>query len=289
MRLPARVTALASIVAVACAQLLAQGPPASFEAVSIKPQTGQPPLVGGPSSPDRFEDPDTDLLFLIRYAYDLFEYQVVGGPGWVRSKRWQVSAKASAPARGPAMRALVRRMLEDRFALKTHMDMRELPIYNLVLARTDGQLGPKIKRSTIDCMPFLTGQRPMAESPREPESGMPACSVGGSLSKDGLLTPRLNGQPLSGLVRNLEASLQRRVVDRTGLQGNFDISLGYVDDNLLAQSSLRAAAPASSEGPSLMTALQEQLGMRLESARGPVEVLVIDSVSEPAAVLLGVG
>ena len=282
MRHRARVCAVACLVASVTAQSVAQSPtPASFEAVSIKPQTGDTALPGGPSSPDRFEDPDTDLLFLVRYAYELFEYQIVGGPGWVRSKRWQISAKAPGPAQGPAMRALVRQMLVDRFALKAHTETRQLPVYNLVLARGDQQLGPNIKPSTMDCMPFLTGQRPMSESPREKESGMAACSVGGSLSKEGLLTPRLNGQPLAGLVRNLEASLQRRVVDRTGLHGNFDITLGYVDDNLLAQSSLRAAAPASSEGPSLMTALQEQLGMKLESARGPVEVLVIDSVKEP--------
>ena len=281
MRLIAYISAVASIVAITGAQLLAQGPPTAFEAVSIKPLTGDAPLVSGPSSPDRFEDPDTDLTFLIRYAHDLFEYQVVGGPGWVRSKRWQISAKAPAPARGPAMRALVRQMLVDRFALKAHTETRELPVYNLVMARGDRQLGPGIKPSIVDCMPFLTGQRPMSESPREKESGMAACSVGGSISKEGLLTPRLNGQPLSSLVRNLEASLQRRVVDRTGLKGNYDITFGYVDDNLLAQSSLRAAAPAASEGPSLMTALQEQLGMKLESARGPVEVLVIDSVREP--------
>ena len=282
MRRIACVCALACLAANVAAQSVAQSPaPASFDAVSIKPQTGEAPLVSGPSSPDRFADPDTDLLFLIRYAHDLFEYQVVGGPGWVRSKRWQISAKAPAPAHGPAMRALVRRMLEDRFALKTHVETRELPVYNLVLARGDRQLGPNIQPSSVDCMPFLTGQRPMSESPREKESGMPACSVGGSISKEGLLTPRLNGQPLSSLVRNLEASLQRRVVDKTGLQGNYDITLGYVDDSLLAQSSLRTAAPASSEGPSLMTALQEQLGMKLEPARGAVEVLVIDSASEP--------
>ncbi len=280
MRLCIRICTLAFIVVVAGPLVLAQTTETRFEAVSIKPRVGEAPIPG-PSSPDRFEDSDTDAMFLLQYAYDLFEYQVAGAPGWVRSKRWEISAKASAPARGPAMRTLMQQMLQDRFALKAHFETRQLPVYNLTLAR-EGQLGPNIKRSVFDCMPFLTGQRPMAESPREKESRMPVCSVGGSISVEGLLTPRLNGQPLSGLVENLEASLQRRVVDKTGLKGNFDITFGYVDDNLLAKSSLRAAAPASaSEGPSLMTALREQLGMKLEAARGPVQVLVIDSISEP--------
>ena len=190
-----------------------------------------------------------------------------------------VSARAAAPARGPAMRALVRRMLEDRFALKAHLETRELPTYELIMVRSDKRLGPKIKPATVDCTPFLSGQRPMQESPREPNSGLPLCSVGASMG-GGLLTPRLNGQPLTGLIRNLEASLQRRVVDKTGLQGNYDIELTYVDERLLSQVP-GAERPADSAGASLFTALQEQLGMKLESARGPVEVLVIDSVSEP--------
>ena len=90
-----------------------------------------------------------------------------------------------------------------------------------------------------------------------------------------MITPRLNGQPLSNLIRTLEATLQRRVVDKTALQGNYDIELTYVDERFQRQ-----GADASA-GPALFTALQEQLGMKLQAARGPVEVLVIDSVSEP--------
>ena len=90
-----------------------------------------------------------------------------------------------------------------------------------------------------------------------------------------MITPRLNGQPLSGLIRTLEATLQRRVVDKTGLQGNYDIELTYLDERFQRQ-----GADASG-GPALFTALQEQLGLKLESARGPVQILVIDSASEP--------
>ena len=94
------------------------------------------------------------------------------------------------------MRPLVRRMLEDRFALKAHMETRELPIDELVLARSDGRLGAKIKPAAVDCAPFLNGARPMQESPRDAD-GLPLCSSGGLLSPNSLVTPRLNGQPLA--------------------------------------------------------------------------------------------
>lgn len=282
MQLAARLCTCACLGVLATTHIVAQdAPPTAFEVVSIKPRVGEPPRGVGSASPDRYENPDTTAMFLIRYAYDLFQYQVVGGPDWIDATRWEVSAKAPAPVPRAAMRQLVRRMLEERFALKAHTEMRELPIYNLVLTRSDARLGPNITPASVDCTPFLTGQRPMQESPRDPQDGFPLCSSGASFSSSGLLTPRLNGQPLAGgLIRTLEAALQRRVVDKTGLTGNYDIEMTYVDENLLARAaSLGGGQPG--DGPSLFTALQEQLGMKLESARGPVEVLVVDSVSEP--------
>lgn len=254
----------------------AQAPPQMFEVASIKPVVGEPPLGGGSDAPDRYDDPDTTLHFLIRVAYDLFDYQVVGGPDWIDARRWAVSAKAPAPMSRAAMRPLMRKLLEDRFALKAHLETRDMPVYELVMARSDRRLGPKIKPAAVDCTPFLSGQRPMAESPRQPGVPVEVCSVGASIAPGGVLTPRLNGQPLSGLIEQLEASLQRRVIDKTGLTGLYDIALSYVDDRF-------AAGVSAADGPALFTALQEQLGMKLESARGPVEVLVVDSAMEPVA------
>jgi uncharacterized protein (TIGR03435 family) len=195
----------------------------------------------------------------------------------MRSKRWDVSAKAAALAPDDA-RELVRRLVEDRFALKAHTETREMPIYNLVLARSDRTLGPRIKPATVDCTPFLTGKRPMQESPRDPDNRFGLCSVGGAFTPAGLLTPRLNGRPLTGLIQHLEEAMELRVIDRTGLKGNYDIELSYLDESL-ADPSLPAAQAL--RGPSLFAALQEQLGMKLEAGRGPVEVLVVDSASAP--------
>ena len=288
MRLPSWYLALALVIATA--PLFAQAPqaPQAFDVVSIKPRIAVLPLrvdiptaaqvlTGAP--PDRFDRPDTSLLSLITEAYDRFPFEVVNGPDWMRSKSWEVSARTSAPVSRAAMRELVKRMLEDRFALKAHVETREQPVYRLTMARSDGRLGPKIKEAAMDCQPFLTGARPMAESPKD-SAGFPSCSEGvrrepADLSiANGILTPRLNGRPLSGLVRRLEGMLRRRVIDDTGLKGLYDIELSY-PQNAVVQ------VPGTDDPPSLFTLIQDQLGMRLAGARGPAEVLVIDSAQEP--------
>ena len=277
MRLLARVCALACLVAIAAVGLVAQSAaPAISAVVSVTPSDTTRVRRDAPVT-DRFDWFDVTLAMLIRDAYGLFDSQVIGGPDWMRSKRWDVSAKAAALAPNDA-RELVRRLVEDRFALKAHTETREVPIYNLVLARSDRTLGPRIKPATVDCTPFLTGKRPMQESPRDPDNRFGLCSVGGAFTPAGLLTPRLNGRPLTGLIQHLEEAMERRVIDRTGLKGNYDIELSYLDQSL-ADPSLPAAQAL--RGPSLFAALQEQLGMKLEAGRGPVEVLVVDSASAP--------
>jgi uncharacterized protein (TIGR03435 family) len=282
-------TALSALV-IATAHLFAQAPQ-SFDVVSIKPRIAVVPLrVGIPTAaqvlagapPDRFDRPDTSLWSLITEAYERFPFEVVGGPDWMRSKSWEVSARASAPVSRTVMRELVRRMLEDRFALKAHVETRgDQPVFRLTLARSDGRLGPKIKQAAMDCRPFLTGARPMAESPKD-AAGFPSCSEGVRREPadltiaNGVLTPRLNGQPLAGLVRRLEAMFRRHVIDDTGLRGLYDIEFSY-PGNAVQQ----APGTNTDDVPSLSTLLQEQLGMRLVGARGPAEVLVIDSAQEP--------
>ena len=119
MLLALRLCAFACIGVGAAAHLAAQAQaPTAFEVASIKPRVGDAPLVGGGSAPDRYENPDTTLRFMIRVAYDLFDYQVVGGPEWIDSKRWAVSAKATVPVSRVVMRSLLRRLLEDRALLR---------------------------------------------------------------------------------------------------------------------------------------------------------------------------
>jgi uncharacterized protein (TIGR03435 family) len=276
MRRAALVLTLLAAGAAAAAQSPADSSATAFEVASIKSRVGERAIVGGRRSPDRFDRIDITLLNLIIYAFDMRTYQVEGGPDWVSSARFDVSAKAPGPVTPAELRPMVRRLLEERFALETHTETRELPIYELVMARRDGRLGPNIVPALVDCEPFLTGQRPMEESPREEASGLnlPRCASGASFG-GGLITPFLNGQSLAALARYLEPTVGRSVVDKTGVAGLFDIELTYLDERMLLP-----GAPAP-EGPALFTALEEQLGLKLESSRGPVEVLVIDSVSMP--------
>ena len=279
MRFIARLCAFTCIVVFLAAGLVAQGGAPLSPVVSITPSGAAQRVGTDASSSDRFDWLDVTLAMLVRDAYELFDFQVAGGPDWMHTKRWDVSAKAGSLAPDEARR-LVRQLVEGRFALKAHTEMRDLPVYNLVVARADGMLGPKIKRSTVDCTPFLTGQRPMRESPPDPSNRFGLCSAGGSFTPAGLLTPRLNGQPLTGLIQHLEEVVNQRVIDRTGLKGNYDIELSYIDAKLVDRLS-PSASQAPSNQPSLTNALQEQLGLKLESARGAVEVLVVDSASEP--------
>jgi len=274
-------------IAVFLATLAAQSPQ-SFDVVSIKPRNSVVPLrVELPSAaqvlssppPDRFERRDTSLMALIQEAHGRFPFEVVGGPDWIRSKRWEVAAKAAEPMSSTTMRVLVQRMLEDRFALKTHVEPREQSVFRLTVSRSDGRLGPKITEAALDCRPFLAGTRPMAESPKD-AAGFPRCSDGvrrepaDMTIANGMLTPRLNGQPLSGLVRRLEGLLRQRVIDDTRLQGLYDIEFSYPE-------TAGGQRDAGGDGSSLFTLLQEQLGMRLVGGRAAVDVLVIDSAQEP--------
>src|SRR5262245_30482040 len=173
------------IVAFLAAGLVAQSAqPLGPAVVSVRP-SDTVVRVRSDASPDRFDWLDVTLAMLVRDAFELFEFQVVGGPDWLHAKRWDVSAKATALEPDEARR-LVRQLVEGRFALKAHTEMRDLPVYNLVLARADGRLGPRIRRSTVDCTPFLTGQRPMRESPPDPDNRFGLCSVGGSFTSGGL-------------------------------------------------------------------------------------------------------
>jgi uncharacterized protein (TIGR03435 family) len=247
-----------------------------FEVASIKPAAEQPPVGIIPPSPDRFYRANTTLRTLLNYAHDLRDFRIIGGPAWTSSDRWEVSAKAEGAVGAREMRRLVQRLLADRFALKTHPETRELPIYNLVLARGDGRLGSQIKPAAFDCEPFLNGERRTVDAPLDSTTGVSRCAtnigVGG-----GVRRVRYRGVSLSRVGVLLSTVVNRVIVDKTGLSGSYDVELAFQDDTAFIGDGRRRQLDA----PSLLTGLQEQLGLKLEPSRGPVEVLVIDSVSRP--------
>ena len=269
------VAAIAFTVSVA-----AQGPaPAAltFEVASIKPAPTERPVGPGAfprRSPDRLDLPNATVRSLIGDAYGVRESLIFEGPAWIASDRWSVSAKAPRVATPAEMRTMMQRLLEERLALKAHRETRDLPTYHLVLARRDGQLGAQVKPAAVDCEPFRTAQRPIGDAPLKANAAS-ACAMQVRWGT-GVTTRYFPDTTMLQLASSLETNANRVIIDKTGLSGRYDIEVTYEDSTwpLLPGAKRR-------EGPALLTAVQEQMGLKLESSRAPVEVLIIDSIEHP--------
>jgi uncharacterized protein (TIGR03435 family) len=216
--------------------------------------------------------------------------QVVGGPEWIDSERYDVIAKAEGRPTMSQVHAMLRTLLTERFALKTHTETRELPICALVLARVDGKLGEKLQPAGPDCRPISVPNG--APKPPPPPGGgaigpgaLPPDDEGtglrcGALFGPGFVTVR--DMPMSRFARDLTMLARRMVVDRTGLTGRFDIDVEFTPEFRPQPPPGAPEFPVpAGDGPSLFTALQEQLGLKLESTRGPVDMVVIDHAERP--------
>ncbi len=265
-----------SIAFLCCATVVtAQSPPTmpAFEVASVKPNRSDRLVIqiDRPVS-DRFSATNVPLRELIRFAYDLQDTRLIGGPDWTRSERFDIVAKAEQPfpvwtATGPPMPLLLmlRTLLADRFDLVVHQETRDLPIYALVVAREDRKFGPEINPSKLDC-----------------EGGVQEQARCGMRIGPGQMA--MSGTPMSQFANVLANFVGRPVLDRTQLAGAFDFRLSWTPDRV-PQGPVPPGAPAlppiDPNGPSLFAALQEQLGLKLESTRAPLEVLVIDRVERP--------
>ena len=232
------------------------------------------------------------LGVLLRDAYRLQDSQLVGAPDWIFSARYDVTAKAEqefpAPMPGDApfnpVHLMMRSLLEERFKLAVHRETRELPIYALVLSRSDGRLGPELKVSNADCA-AMPAREPSQGPPPPPKPGeRPICGI-----RMGFGEIAGSGFALSAFANAISPTVQRIVVDRTGLSGNYDWYVKWTPERLPQrppgtppdQPFRMNGLEIDPNGPSIFTAVQEQLGLKLEAARGPVEVLVIDHVERP--------
>ena len=279
----------------------------AFEVASIKPSSPNPnsplgmiPMVM-PSANGRFSATNVPLRLLVRMAYGLQDFQIDGGPSWQMSQRFDIVAKAEDGFAGSqqAMLPMVKTLLVERFKLKVHTEMRDMPVSALVVARDDGKLGPRLKPSSSDCSNAQAEQQKLADALAK---GGPGALVG-MLPKPGETRPcmmmpmmgadgfgmRADGQPLSVMVQLLTQATGRIVKDKTGLTGLYDWEIKF-DPQVLMQiaSQVGVNLPAGvnlppSDNPSLLTALREELGLKLDSERGQVEVLVIDSAEMPTA------
>jgi uncharacterized protein (TIGR03435 family) len=279
----------------------------AFEVASVKPSDPNPdpnnpfaqialmlPQPGG-----RFTATNTPLGMLIAVAFELQQdAQLAGGPPELLAAKYDITARA--PVAFIAMKDLpqmLRTLLADRFKLKTHTETRELPVYDLVLARSDGRLGPDLRPSKSECAnksDEVTAQQSAAVAQGDLASltGKPGpCMIttdtsGGPLN----LMMRGDGQEIKQLIDQLSVLTGRTVRDKTGLTGRYDFAMKMDIQMVLALAKrMGANIPSAAanipqaDGSSLTTALNEQLGLKLESTKDGVTVVVIDSVEEPVA------
>jgi uncharacterized protein (TIGR03435 family) len=279
------------LVLITSVGLGAQSPTPSaplLEVISVKPV----PPNSGPRSLQFFARPGgsftgmgVPLGLLLNAAYDFPPERMVGAPKWRDTQLFDISARGRWEAVPPidGFRQMVRQILVERFRLKAHTEQRPTEVYALVLAR-DGKPGPRLRPADDRCEKRAAAKLDFPP-PRFPAPGQRPDCGSGRWTKDGLVQLRLGSVGMPTLISQTRAreAMGRLVVDRTGLQGRFDVELDYVPDQTQAlppgQEQARSGAGAS--GPSLTTALREQLGFRFEKRKEPVDVLVIDHVEMP--------
>ena len=260
--------ALTLCLTAAVASLAAQAPPQlAFDVVSIRQNnSGSTGGGGGPRPGGGYVLTNVLTRTLISIAYDIPAGRVLGGPGWLATDRYDISARGKeSPTRDEAAQ-MVRSLLTDRFRLAAHVEQRPLPVWVLVGARTDGQLGPGMRRSAVDC------RDPDARKKAYASASPNARIVCGFQEQPGAFVG--GGIELSTLIVVVGSASGRPVLDKTGLSGQFDVDLKWTP-------SLGADAPAG-DTVSIFTAVQEQLGLKLENGTAPLDVLVIDRIERPS-------
>ena len=237
---------------------------------SVKRNRDAQPRGGSEYSPGgRFTATAITVQALFRLAYGVQSFLVVGAPGWVSSDRFDIIAKSDdVPA--PPQAALLQALLKDRFQLEVRRETRQMPVFALVLAGKEQKLGPALVHSDFDCAAYLGGPHP------PPEAGRTApCS--GRISRNAISARSIS---MDQLASNLAPIVQRLTLNHTGLAGGFDVELTWTPEPAAAA----PPDPLRDDGPggSIFSALQDQLGLKLVSERGPVEVLIIDRLQQPS-------
>jgi len=230
------------LVVTAC---LAQAPPA-FETTSVKPNRSMHNGIDNRFSPGYTRWTNVSLDTLIEDLYRIKDYQLEGGPGWIKSDRWDIEGKTASPATNQEMFVMMRALLADRFQLHFHFETKERPVYHLTVAKG----GPK-----------LVTAHPQDENHRwGTDAGR------GSLMMMGTTMKRFAGW--------LSSQLNQPILEETGLAGNYDLKIEWKDDADTSDDPTR---------PWIFTAVKDRLGLELRAGKGPVEVFVIDHVERAAA------
>lgn len=291
------IAALPLLLAAATSEVVSQtpAPPATqgpkFDVVSIRRNTS-----GALGSNGSNQRPDGGLTLLnvpagtlVGQAYGIAPIDMVGLPGWAMdmNERYDVSATSPLTRATPEERmAMMRALMADRFKLLAHVEKREQPVYDLVLARSDGRLGPSIKPSEVDCVARDAAARAAAEAalatgtvpppptppPFDPNGPTPPCTrrrLGNGWNGD---------FTMATLAQLLRSDAGRLVIDKTGLAGSYRLSLAYERSTSSRGPDIE---PSPDSGPTVFIAVQEQLGLKLESSKGARDALIIDRLERP--------
>jgi uncharacterized protein (TIGR03435 family) len=252
-----RVTMFAAAAGLAIAILPGHAQQLSFEAASIRHNTSGDLRMRASTQGRTYTATNLPLHRIIGAAFEVGPMlsRVTGGPEWIRNERFDITATLPEGTTFREVPAMLRALLANRFKLVVRTETRDAPAYALVLARSDGRLGPLLRRSAVDCA-----------AEREARQQNSACQT----QVDGNILAR--GEPIATLARMLPSFTQRPVVDRTGLTGTFDFDVTIPP---------QTTAPGSDPGGGVFTALQEQLGLKLESIQAPLEFIVIETVERP--------
>ena len=246
-------------------QALPPAPKCGYEVATVKPTAkGEQNDRIGPGPQGGIRTTNTSVMTLLVFAYDLRDYQFVNVPQWVKTERYDVSFTPDTPERAPSPdmnpkdaealfdrhRQRMQKVLRDRFSLELREETRELPKYALVLAKGGHKMTPRPENHG----PNMRSRRGMVES---------------------------TGSTMRMLSNALSSIMGRAVVDETGLTGGFNFKLEWTPDSAAPPNADGSAAPADEPGPSILTAIQEQLGLKLEAKKGAVPVVVIHKIERP--------
>jgi uncharacterized protein (TIGR03435 family) len=250
--------------------LFAQTSAPAFEVTTVKLNKSGGSGSGSNMNNGRFTATNILLKNLMQYqAYGIPEPRILGGPKWLDSVRFDIEAKTDSSVteqlktlsheqRRLQTQGMFQQLLADRFKLAIHWETRDLPVYALVVAKN----GPSLHVT------------------KEPDGASGTSTGTGQFTAKGVTLAEV----ARALTQELSRELGRVVIDKTGIVGRYDVALKWTPETGTASMNggTEAAAPSPDSGPSIFTAIQEQLGLKLESARGPVQVLIIDHVEMPS-------
>ncbi len=269
---------LAAAVVVVTAAVRAQEPPPApvtpaFEVVVLRRNTsGDDSMSAGSRPGGVYMMVNGTMRMIFGNAYPSQSNDIINMPDWFTTERYDLTARIVGNPSPEQRRELWRALLAERMKLKAHYEMREQPTFDLVVARSDGRLGPSIKPAQVDCAGRSAAAargETLAPLPAPAPGAPPVCGM--MAGPEGI---RAGGTTMAGLARSISGAEGRIVNDKTGLPGSFEFTLLYA-------SSRAPQAGVADDRPSLVTALQEQLGLKLEPSRGQIEFAVIDYVERP--------